>query len=221
MIVKIAVSAAVFAIDKPYSYLVPEGMELVPGQRVTVPFGRANKLTEGVVLSPDGELVDGIKEVREVLDPEPLLTPVQLKLAAFLRERYFCTFFEAIRAILPAQLWFQAKERYSLTQDLSWKEAAIRKTGALPILRFLEEMGGQTDYSALSGLGLEEHVLEEAIAYLVRKKWLQADTRYLRRGKDKTERIAVLVSSAYARTGFIETSAIKISLSKYSLFYNV
>jgi len=195
MIVKIAVSAAVFAIDKPYSYLVPEGMELVPGQRVTVPFGRANKLTEGVVLSPDGELVDGIKEVREVLDPEPLLTPVQLKLAAFLRERYFCTFFEAIRAILPAQLWFQAKERYSLTQDLSWKEAAIRKTGALPILRFLEEMGGQTDYSALSGLGLEEHVLEEAIAYLVRKKWLQADTRYLRRGKDKTERIAVLVSS--------------------------
>ena len=53
MIGKIAVSAAVFAIDKPYSYRVPEGMELRPGHRVQVPFGRANKASEGIVLSVD------------------------------------------------------------------------------------------------------------------------------------------------------------------------
>ena len=40
MVAKIAVSAATFAIDKPYSYVVPEDMVLQPGQRVTVPFGR-------------------------------------------------------------------------------------------------------------------------------------------------------------------------------------
>ena len=40
MIAKIAVSAAVFAIDKPYSYGIPDEMTLAPGQRVTVPFGR-------------------------------------------------------------------------------------------------------------------------------------------------------------------------------------
>ena len=51
MIGKIAVSAAVFAIDKPYSYRIPEGMELRPGHRVQVPFGRANKASEGIVLS--------------------------------------------------------------------------------------------------------------------------------------------------------------------------
>ena len=49
MIGKIAVSAANFAIDKPYSYRIPEGMELQPGQRVQLPFGRANKRTEGIV----------------------------------------------------------------------------------------------------------------------------------------------------------------------------
>ena len=195
MIAKIAVSAAIFAIDKPYSYRVPREMALLPGQRVTVPFGRANKLSEGVVLLLEEGQEEGLKEVREVLDREPLLTPTQLKLAAFLRERYFCTFYEAIRAMLPGMLWFQTRELYSLTQDRSWKEATVRKEGALKILRHLEELGGQADASALHVLGLEDAVLEEAAAYLVRKKWLQADTEYLRRGREKTERIAVLAAS--------------------------
>ena len=51
MVAKIAVSAATFAIDKPYSYLIPEGMTLLPGMRVQVPFGKGNKRTEGIVLS--------------------------------------------------------------------------------------------------------------------------------------------------------------------------
>ena len=50
MIAKIAVSAANFAIDKPYSYRIPAGMCLQAGTRVTVPFGRGNRLTEGIVL---------------------------------------------------------------------------------------------------------------------------------------------------------------------------
>ena len=87
MIAKIAVSAAVFAIDKPYSYGIPLGMALQPGQRVTVPFGRANKLTEGVVLLVEEGSGEGLKEIKEVLDQDPILTPLQLKLAAFLRER--------------------------------------------------------------------------------------------------------------------------------------
>lgn len=74
MIVQVAVSAATFAIDKPYSYRVPEGMPIQPGQRVQLPFGRGNRPTEGVVLtvSPgdDGKL----KEVTALLDPEPILT---------------------------------------------------------------------------------------------------------------------------------------------------
>ena len=50
MIAKIAVAAANFAIDKPYSYTFLPDMPLQPGIRVMVPFGRGNKPTEGVVL---------------------------------------------------------------------------------------------------------------------------------------------------------------------------
>ena len=50
MIAKIAVSAALFAIDKPYSYEIPPELTLEPGMRVLVPFGRGNRSCEGIVL---------------------------------------------------------------------------------------------------------------------------------------------------------------------------
>ena len=162
MIAKIAVSAANFAIDKPYSYLIPEGMRLVPGQRVQLPFGRGNVRCEGVVLAVEEGDPDKLKAVEKCLDETPLLTPTQLRLAAFLRERYFCTFYDAIRAMLPAGLWFQAKESFSLTEDRSWKDKKLRKAGAMEVLQLLEDSGGQSDENGLKSLGLEEAAQQEA-----------------------------------------------------------
>ncbi len=50
MIAGVAVSAASFSMDKPFSYRVPRGVTVKPGVRVNVPFGRGNRPTEGVVL---------------------------------------------------------------------------------------------------------------------------------------------------------------------------
>ena len=115
MIAKIAVAAATFAIDKPYSYWIPDGLTVSVGCRVQVPFGRGNKPTEGVVLGLEEGDITGLKPVSLCLDEEPLLDRRALLLASFLRERYFCTFFDAVRVMLPAGLWFQTKEVYSLT----------------------------------------------------------------------------------------------------------
>ena len=196
MIGKIAVSAANFAIDKPYSYWIPREMCLAPGQRVTVPFGRGNRRAEGVVLSVEEGSQEGLKTVEAVLDESPLLSPLQLRLAAFLRERYFCTFFDACRAILPAGLWFDTKAVYSLTENREWKEKTIRKPGAAEILRLMEQLGGGAKEQELEALGLEREALEDALRYLAGKKWISAQTEYLRRGRDKTEKIATLTASA-------------------------
>ena len=63
MIAKVAVAAANFAIDKPYSYLIPENMSLRPGQRVMLPFGRANKRTEVIVLTVENGSADKLKAI--------------------------------------------------------------------------------------------------------------------------------------------------------------
>ena len=195
MIAKIAVSAANFAIDKPYSYRIPEGMTLQPGQRVQLPFGRANKRTEGVVLTVEQGSEEKLKPIELCLDKAPVLTGTQLRLAAFLRERYFCTFYDAIRAMLPAGLWFQSRQTISLTEDRSWKEKTIRKDHALEILTLLENLGGQAEETALRKLIPEEEILADTLGYLVRKKWVSAHTDFLQRTHDKTEKIATLASS--------------------------
>ena len=195
MIAKIAVSAANFAIDKPYSYRVPEGMRLLPGQRVQLPFGRGNRSCEGVVLAVEpGDGFD-LKTVTACLDPEPILSQLQLRLAAFLRERYFCTYYDAVRAMLPAGLWFQSRSRFSLTGTREWKEKTVKKEGARQILEFLDDLGGETGEASLRELIPDEVMLSEALSYLVKKKWLKSETDFLQRTSDKTERIATLASS--------------------------
>ena len=195
MIGKIAVSAANFAIDKPYSYRIPENMAVKPGMRVQLPFGRANKRTEGVVLTVEVGDEAGLKAIERCLDEQPLLTPLQLRLAAFIRERYFCTFYDAIRCMLPAGLWFQSRQTVSVTEDRSWKEATIRKEGARELLDHLEALGGQAELSALREQIPEEQTLQDVIAYLSRKKWVHAHTDFQQRIHDRTEKIATLASS--------------------------
>ena len=196
MIAKIAVSAATFAIDKPYSYHVPEEMELEPGMRVTVPFGRGNRRSEGVVLTIEDGEDRSLKAVERSLDEEPVLSPYGLRLAAFLRERYFCTFYDAIRAMLPGGLWFREQASVALTEDLSWKDAVIKKEGAFAILSHLENLGGKADEQALASIVEDEEVRQAALQYLLRKKWVRTDADFSRRASDKTEKIATLASSA-------------------------
>ena len=202
MIAKIAVSAATFAIDKPYSYQIPEGMTLAPGMRVIVPFGRSNRKCEGVVLSVEDSLPEKLKFVERRLDDAPLLSDTMLHLAAFMRERYFCTFFDAIRTMLPAGLWFQTRDTYTLTEDRTWQQATVRQSDALAVLRLLEDSGGQTDGTVLRQLITDEEKLDKALSYLLRKKWITAQRDYLRRTSDKTEQIATLEVSAEEAMAF-------------------
>ena len=192
MIGKIAVSAANFAIDKPYSYWIPQDMALAPGQRVMVPFGRANRRTEGIVLTVEPGSEDKLKAVESCLDDDPILTETQLRLAAFLRERYFCTFFDAIRVMLPAGLWFRTRLTVSLTEERSWKDKTIRKEGAAELLELLENLGGTAQEEALRNLISDEDTLREVLSYLRQKKWITCQTDFLRKTQDKSEKIATL-----------------------------
>ena len=205
MIAKIAVSAANFAIDKPYSYFVPEDMTVQPGVRVIVPFGRGNRQCEGVVLAVEDGSDVNLKTVAQVLDAEPLLSDTMLRLAAFLRNRCYCTFYDAIRAMLPAGLWFRTQEHYSLTDDRSWQEKNLRQKEALTILQILSDCGGSADGDALRKVIEDDPLLEKAIAYLLSKKWISAQQSYFRRTSDKTEKIATLASSAEEALEYAES----------------
>lgn len=194
MIAKIAVAAATFAIDKPYSYRIPEGMHLQPGMRVQVPFGRGNRRTEGIVLTVEPENAPNLKTIDCSLDEEPVLTQQMLRLAAFMRERYFCTIFDAVRTMLPTGMNFKTKNTIFLTDERTWQEKKLRQADALSVLHFLEDMGGQTDDNALRELLPDDERLESALTYLRRKKWIRMQADFSHRVSDKSEQIATLIA---------------------------
>ncbi|MBR7178311.1 MAG: primosomal protein N' [Oscillospiraceae bacterium] len=199
---KIAVSAALFSIDKPYSYRFGSDMQLVPGVRVTVPFGSGNRRTEGVVLSVEQGDESNLKAVLQQLDQEPLISGAMLRLAAFLRERYFCTFIDAIRAMLPAPLWFRTVERFALAEGAPWAGKTVRQADAAAILEFLESVGGEADAEDLREIVSDEDERNRALKYLLTKKWITTESDFLRRTGDKSEQIATLAASAEEAQAF-------------------
>ena len=117
VIAKVAVQAATYAIDKAYDYLLPEEVGGQAGCRVLVPFGRGNRLTEAMILSLHQAVPDKpLKAVRSLLDEEPVITERELRLALWMTRRYFCTFYDALRTVLPAAVWYHYRETWSLAQ---------------------------------------------------------------------------------------------------------
>ena len=141
-IAKIAVSAAAYAIDRPYDYLVPPQLEgrLRPGMRAAVPFGRGNRVSDGIVLAlGQGEDTGRLKAVLALLDEEPLLDADAIQLGLWMREHCFCTVYDAMRAMLPAGLWFSLKDCWRFAPGVD-REAAYEAAEKLPRGRQLVEL---------------------------------------------------------------------------------
>lgn len=109
-IARMAVSAATFAIDKPYDYLVPDEMvaRATIGMRALVPFGRGNRTCVAVILSlTDGSSSKSLKEIDSLLDDTPVLDEENIKLSLWMSDRFFCSVFDALRVMLPTGMWFK------------------------------------------------------------------------------------------------------------------
>ena len=203
--VKVAVSAAPYSIDKPYSYLVPESLAAaaVPGVRVMVPFGRGNKESEGLILARVQEpKLPGSKAIRQILDSEPVLDKAGIDLALWMRGRYFCTVFEAVKTILPAGLWYGLREIWSLAMaPETARSAAVGIPGAWQVLDLLEKQGGKADIRVLrDALG---DGAEKPLKAMKKAEILTCETDAKRKIADKSHRmveLAVNTEDAYALT---------------------
>ena len=105
---EVAVFAGVRGPARTFSYLIPDGLDLVPGHLVRV--GLGPRAVPGVVISLDGAPVDrDLRRVDALVHPLPLLRSHQLALAGWIAARYRCSLADAVRAMVPPALASRAR----------------------------------------------------------------------------------------------------------------
>ena len=108
MFAKVIVDIAHAAVDRAFTYRIPNGLDVRPGHHVLLPFGQGDHVKEGFVLSVseesglDADVV--VKDVLSCVEPYTVLLPEQIALAEWMQEAYHCLLVDALRLMIPAQL---------------------------------------------------------------------------------------------------------------------
>lgn len=120
LIVKVAMENIVYHLDKLYDYVVPNefSQNIKAGCRVLVPFGLSNKKRQGIVLQTAfSSDTSKLKTVFALLDTVPVLNDEMLSVAKFIKQKYFCTIFDAVKLMVPAGMNFKLYEQFKLCDD--------------------------------------------------------------------------------------------------------
>lgn len=210
-VAKVAVSAATYQIDKPYDYIVPEDLaaSLMPGMRVLVPFSKGNRKTEGIVLSLSNTSdLAKLKCVSSLLDDKPVISDELIKLALWMRERFFCTVYDAVKTMLPAGLWYNLSAVCRIAEGVG-KDEAYEKAGRAEkqrrVLDVLFAHGGKCEYRDIE-LAFGDEDPMSSVKGLSVKGVVETDSLESRRVKDKTVSFACLAVPSENAT---ETAAAK------------
>ena len=120
LIAGVAVEGTVYHFDKIFDYAVKaqDSSVIKTGCRVNVPFARGNRSRQGVVMYLKEGDNTGLKYISSVLDKEPVLSKEMLSLADYMHRHYYCTLYEAAKAILPLGLSYNITTVYSAIQTV-------------------------------------------------------------------------------------------------------
>lgn len=141
---KVAVEDAVFTFDKEFDYIIPSELEESAkcGCRVTVPFGNGNRKRIGIIFDvTDFSESKRLKKISSVLDNEPLLNSEMLSLARWIKDRTFCTLYEAAKAMLPTGINHKMVVSYAVNADADGEKAAALEGTEKEIFDYLKNRG--------------------------------------------------------------------------------
>ncbi|NLU51960.1 MAG: primosomal protein N' [Clostridiaceae bacterium] len=184
LLASVAIQDAVLSYDKLYDYIVPEGLikNAQAGMRVLVPFGRNNKIQTGWII----KLWDGegkkLKKIHQIVDETPLLSDEMLKLAQWIKNRYFCTWGDAIRIMVPSGVNLKRlvklypakalKDWASIDQFLKNSDLALTEEQDQILRKIFEKPKGIYEKDLNSGPESEESIKKLVNLGLVEKEEL-------------------------------------------------
>ncbi|MEG1849567.1 MAG: hypothetical protein RR197_03330, partial [Oscillospiraceae bacterium] len=156
-VVSVALEKAAPAYDREYDYLVSDGLGVVPGCRLLVPFGNGNRARVGMALSIRAEEAPNprCKTVLRLLDDEPLLDSEGLELLRLLKATTFCTWSDAMHALIPPGAGLRLSSGLSAVRDACPERLEALSPDARRLYDHLLPRKAMTDeQKALAAVGL-------------------------------------------------------------------
>ena len=184
LVAKIALEGATFAFDKLYTYAVPPELyeKAKKGIRVLVPFGKGNIKKQGMIFCVCEEELKGLKKLISLIDKEPVLTDEMLKMCEYMSESLFCTYYDAVHAMLPTGLGYKLINYYSANTE--FLPELLQNETEKQIYEYLLNSGEKSEEDIKKTLG----VTGELIALLAEKEALIKNSDTKRKMGDATEK---------------------------------
>ena len=156
LIAEIAVSGTAYSFDMLFSYAVPvQFADTVScGCRVLVTFGRGNNRRIGVVMKLSHGETKGLKSLVAVVDESPVISEELLRLAFYLRDNTFCTYFDAVKTMLPPAMSVSAKETFRLVKNFT--DISALSPQAVELLGSLSAVSGSRELNEL----IENYIID-------------------------------------------------------------
>ena len=188
----VAVEKTAFAFDSLFTYEIPPELDIRPGMRVIVPFGRADKHRIGVVFSVNGEKpAAAVKPIFSAADDGSYLSAEMLSLAEYMRESTMCTYYDAVRTMLPPGLAVYINEKHTFNISaarLAEADGTLSDTER-GLVRKAESCSNDRELEDL--LGLPENA--SAVKLLADKRIVTVHESVRRRVGDETEKTVTLI----------------------------
>ncbi len=164
---------------RTFSYAIPPDISLSEGHAVWVPFGP--RLAQGIVFAlTDYPSVEDTREIAQVIDTQPILSPHQVELSRWIAEHYLSSYFEAVALMLPPG--FERRVITFIQPTPNPSETALASMTALQRRTlYLLQQKGKIEIKEFKKLGGGSKV-EAALDQLVRKG-IATKTRELERVK--------------------------------------
>ena len=165
------------AVDVPtepgrtFSYRIPSGLGIVPGQLVRVPFGA--RTLQGIVftLADDSQVAEAeTRDIDSAVFDEPILDDVRLQLAQWISEYYLCSLFEAATPMLPPG--GRARARIHLTLSDAGSAHEHFSPVQQRVVDYIAKRGSSTQDAVLKALG---DSVAASVASLVRRNVLNRE----------------------------------------------
>ena len=191
-IAKVVVDVAASPTDNLFDYLIPNHLinTVQPGVRVIVPFGVRKVMGFVVEITNESEFTE-LKEIVDVMDYHPILTPELIDLSKWLQKEYLCFRITALQVMLPAV--FKAeyeKEVWILNEDQLPQEWKLICEGR-EVVPFSDLEKNQISQYQISKL-VSENVID--IKYVVKRKNKVKKDIYVKRNKEIHEMLEELDS---------------------------